>query len=66
MVYKYYPITGIKTNRGPNGEVPIRQEITDWSKDKKNETQINLFLQALRRFQAVSPDRRESYFQIAG
>lgn len=66
MTYKYYPITGIPAGRGPNGEVPLRQEIDDWSQKPENATQVILFLLALRRFQDIPPDRRESFFQIAG
>ncbi|KAL2012074.1 hypothetical protein VTN00DRAFT_4792 [Thermoascus crustaceus] len=66
MTYKYYPITGIPAGRSPNGEVPLRQEIDDWSQKPENATQVILFLLALRRFQDIPPDRRESFFQIAG
>ena len=68
MVYKYYPIEGIKEGLGPGDQVPIRREVNEWSmsKDPIDQMQVNLFLLALRRFQAVSPDSRDSYFQIAG
>jgi hypothetical protein len=66
MVYKYYPITGITAGKGPNGELPQRQEIDEWSAKPANRTQVVLFLKALKRLQEVPPDNRDSFFQIAG
>ncbi|KAL4861988.1 hypothetical protein BDV12DRAFT_179541 [Aspergillus spectabilis] len=66
MVYKYYPITGIAAGKGPNGELPQRQEIDEWSSKPANRTQVVLFLKALKRLQEVPPDNRDSFFQIAG
>lgn len=68
MSYQYYPITGIKDGWGANGAVPVRRELTEWteSKDPKDRSQLILFILALKRFQAVPPDSRDSYFQIAG
>jgi hypothetical protein len=66
MVYKYYPITGIAGGKGPNGEVPQRQEIDAWSSKPENRTQVVLFLKALKRLQEVPPENRDSFFQIAG
>jgi hypothetical protein len=66
MVYKYYPITGIAAGKGPNGEVPQRQEIDAWSSKPENRTQVVLFLKALTRLQEVPPENRDSFFQIAG
>jgi hypothetical protein len=66
MVYKYYPITGIAAGKGPNGEVPQRQEIDAWSSKPENRTQVVLFLKALKRLQEVPPENRDSFFQIAG
>ncbi|KAL3471608.1 hypothetical protein BJX99DRAFT_266607 [Aspergillus californicus] len=66
MVYKYYPITGISAGKGPDGELPLRQEIDEWSSKPENRTQVVLFLKALKRFQEVPPDNRDSFFQIAG
>ncbi|KAI1290962.1 tyrosinase [Xylaria venustula] len=68
MSYRYYPITGIKDGLGPNGEVPVRRDFDEWStsKDPKDKTQFILYLLALKRFQAVDPADRDSYFQIAG
>ncbi|KAL4924110.1 tyrosinase [Aspergillus undulatus] len=66
MVYKYYAIKGISAGKGPNGEVPQRQEIDAWSSKPENRTQVVLFLKALRRLQDVPPGDRDSFFQIAG
>ncbi|KAI1478180.1 tyrosinase [Daldinia eschscholtzii] len=68
MSYKYYPITGIKDGWGADGRVPIRRDFDEWteSSDPKDKIQVILYLLALKRFQAISPDKRDSYFQIAG
>jgi hypothetical protein len=68
MSYSYYPITGINAGTGPNGQVPVRREFSEWteSNNPKDRIQVILYLLALKRFQAVSPDDRDSYFQIAG
>ncbi|KAK2745949.1 hypothetical protein FQN55_006021 [Onygenales sp. PD_40] len=68
MTDKYYPIHGIQEGLGPGDQVPIRREFNEWSKSKERRDQIQvvLFLLALKRFQDVSPDSRDSYFQIAG
>ncbi|KAI1120171.1 tyrosinase [Nemania abortiva] len=68
MSYKYYPITGIKEGWGAGGKVPVRRDFDEWS-TSNNETdkiQFILYLLALKRFQAVDPANRDSYFQIAG
>ncbi|KAI1662837.1 tyrosinase [Daldinia decipiens] len=68
MSYKYYSITGIKEGWDSNGQVPIRRDFDEWSQstDAKDKIQVILYLLALKRFQAVSPEKRDSYFQIAG
>ncbi|BCS28231.1 uncharacterized protein APUU_61279S [Aspergillus puulaauensis] len=66
MVYKFYPITGIAGGKGPNGEVPLRQDIEVWSLQPENRMQVVLFLKALKRLQDVPPENRDSFFQIAG
>ncbi|KAL6236483.1 hypothetical protein BDW75DRAFT_250041 [Aspergillus navahoensis] len=66
MVYKYYPITGIAAGKGPNGELPQRQDIDAWSSKPENRIQVVLFLKALKRLQEVPPEDRDSFFQIAG
>jgi tyrosinase len=66
MVYKYYPITGIRAGKGPNGELPLRQDIDVWSSKPENRVQVVLFLKALKRLQDVPPENRDSFFQIAG
>lgn len=66
MSYKYYPITGIKAGRGPDGKLPLRQNIDEWSGKEENKAQVVLFLLALKRLQDMPPDQRESFFQIAG
>jgi tyrosinase len=68
MGYQYYAIKGIKDGIGPDGKVPVRRELTEWyeSNDPKDKIQIILYLLALKRFQAVAPEDRDSYFQIAG
>ena len=68
MAYKYYPIEGIKQGLGPDGQVPLRRDVNEWSesKDPVDQMQVILFLLALKRFQEISPNSRDSYFQIAG
>ncbi|EQL32948.1 hypothetical protein BDFG_04931 [Blastomyces dermatitidis ATCC 26199] len=68
MAYEYYPIQGIKVGLGPDNQVPIRREFNEWSTSQKRRDQIQvaLFLLALSDFQAIPPDSRDSYFQIAG
>lgn len=68
MSYKYYPIIGIKEGWGSNGQVPIRRDFDEWSQstDAKDKIQVLLYLLTLKRFQAVSPEKGYSYFQIAG
>jgi hypothetical protein len=68
----YYPIKGIPVKNtetsslSPKVEVPIRQNIEHWSNDPANAKQVTLFILALDRFQKISPEDRDSYFQIAG
>lgn len=59
-----YPIKGIPLV--PGQEIPVRCEITAWSDDKKNKTQVSLFIQSLAKLQAKPVEERLSYFQIAG
>ncbi|KAI1819881.1 tyrosinase [Xylaria intraflava] len=68
MAYRYYPITGIKEGRDAHGQVPVRRDFDEWStsEDPKDRTQVILYLLALQNLQAVAPEKRESYFQIAG
>lgn len=66
MRYKYYPITGIKAGWGPDGKLPLRQNIDEWYQKEENKAQVVLFLLALKRFQDMPPDQRDSFFQIAG
>lgn len=68
MAYKFYAITGIKEGRGPDGQVPIRRDFDEWtqSTDSKDVIQVKLYLLALKQFQSISPEKRDSYFQIAG
>lgn len=61
-----YIITGIKAGTGPDGAVPVRQEIDAWSSKAENQRQVNLFLLALRRYQDIPPCERDSFFQVAG
>lgn len=68
MAYRYYPITGIKEGWGPDGRVPVRRDFNEWteSTNPRDRIQVILYLLALKRFQGISPEKRESYFQIAG
>ncbi|KLJ11736.1 hypothetical protein EMPG_09647 [Blastomyces silverae] len=68
MSYKYYPIQGIEEGLGPGNQVPIRREFNEWSTSQvhRDQIQVVLFLLALNDFQAIPPDSRDSYFQIAG
>ncbi|KZT33401.1 Di-copper centre-containing protein [Sistotremastrum suecicum HHB10207 ss-3] len=62
-----YVITGIQEGRGPlPDQKPLRQEINAWATNPENVDQVNLFLLALARFQAIPYDEKLSYFQIAG
>ncbi|KAL3477040.1 hypothetical protein BJX99DRAFT_270192 [Aspergillus californicus] len=68
----YYPIQGVPVKSvaaaelGPTVKVPIRQNIDQWSSDPANDKQVKLFVMALDQFQKISPQDRDSYFQIAG
>lgn len=70
--YKYYPITGVPVGDldlpsiGTDTPVPLRQNIDTWSKDPVNEKQVKLFVLGLDRYQKISPESRDSYFQAAG
>lgn len=59
-----YAITGIPTEPGHKGEVPLRQECDAWS--QSNLVQKNLFLLALRFYVDMDPLDRDSYWQTAG
>lgn len=62
-----YPITGIHQGLGPaSNQVPLRQEVDAWSSNPANVTQVNLFLLALAKFQAMSVTDMKSYYQVAG
>ncbi|KAJ3555445.1 hypothetical protein NM688_g2574 [Phlebia brevispora] len=64
-----YPIVGIKDGLGPNGARPLRYEINKFVDPKYNpyaKDQLNLFLLALEKIQAMSPSERLSWFQIGG
>ncbi|RVD85525.1 uncharacterized protein DFL_003846 [Arthrobotrys flagrans] len=66
MASASYAITGIPTTRGPDGALPLRQEIDTWSANPANVDQVNLYLQALAAFQQLPATDKLSYFQIAG
>ncbi|KAJ3523968.1 hypothetical protein NM688_g8640 [Phlebia brevispora] len=64
-----YPIVGIQDGIGPDGERPLRYEINKFVDPKHNpyaKDQLNLFLLALEKIQAMSHTERLSWFQIAG
>ncbi|KAJ3555446.1 hypothetical protein NM688_g2572 [Phlebia brevispora] len=64
-----YPIVGIKDGLGPNGARPLRYEINKFVDPKYNpyaQDQLNLFLLALEKIQAMSRSERLSWFQIGG
>lgn len=65
---EYYPITGINAGIGSLGEIPQRFEIDSWwfSDDPVHTDQTSLFIAALKRFQAIPINKKESYFQVAG
>lgn len=64
----HYPITGIKTGFGRNGEVPMRHDIDEWfdSPNPVHIDQVSLFIAALKAFQAKPHSDKLSYFQVAG
>ena len=64
MAQASYLIVGIPTN--PGEALPLRQEITAWANDEKNEHQVSLFLRALTNLQARLVERKLGYFQVAG
>ena len=64
IVEETYPIKGIPLVSGQ--EIPVRCEITAWSNDEKNKSQVSLFIQSLAKLQAKPVEERLSYFQIAG
>ncbi|KAI1496872.1 tyrosinase [Biscogniauxia marginata] len=68
MPYEFYPIRGIHDGLDLGAQVPIRREFKEWSEsqDPKDRTQVVLFILSLKRFQAIVPESRDSYFQIAG
>lgn len=63
---KFYVIKGIQEGRGPTGEIPLRRDADEWYQDAKSKDQVNLFFLAMEHFQAMSPEHRDSYYQIAG
>ena len=58
-----YPITGVQTGIGSNGELPNRIEIRELQKD---DVPWNLYLYALNRFQAKDQSDMLSYYQVSG
>lgn len=65
--YEYYAITGIKAGTVPDQKkAPIRQEIDEWSNNKANADQVDLFVMAWRNLMNTSPRERGSFFQVAG
>ena len=64
---KTYPIIGIKDGIGPDGSRPLRYELrkfVDPDHNKYAREQLNLFLLALERIQAMPREERLSWFQI--
>lgn len=64
-----YPIVGIQDGLGPDGSRPLRYEINQFVDPSHNphaKAQLNLFLLALERIQAMSREERLSWFQIGG
>ncbi|KAK2785870.1 hypothetical protein FQN52_009208 [Onygenales sp. PD_12] len=78
--YEYYAITGIKAGTEPADhqvtghlagfepakKAPVRQEIDEWSSNKDNKDQVDLFVMAWRNLMNLSPRERNSFFQLAG
>jgi tyrosinase len=72
----YYVITGIqdgllnepKDVKDPLRKVGIRMDIDDWfvSKDPIHVNQRAIFFPAMKMFCDASPDKKLSFFQIAG
>jgi tyrosinase len=64
MSHRCYLITGIRDGCGADVPLPVRRELDEWteSKDPKDKSQVILFLLALKHFQAVPPESRDSYF----
>ncbi|KAJ3555443.1 hypothetical protein NM688_g2573 [Phlebia brevispora] len=64
-----YPIVGIKDIATLDHSRPLRHEINKFVDPKHNKyakDQLNLFLLALEKIQAMSPSERLSWFQIGG
>ena len=68
-----YPITGIQINldrnqNDPFRRVEVRREVDQWwfSQDPVDKNQQALFIQAMIKFQQMSPRDKLSYFQVAG
>ncbi|KAM7200214.1 tyrosinase [Naviculisporaceae sp. PSN 640] len=57
-------ITGVPTQKGPNGAVPLRREIRDLQSNFPD--QFNLFILGLQHFQDMDQQDPQSYYQIAG
>ncbi|PGH12901.1 hypothetical protein AJ79_04001 [Helicocarpus griseus UAMH5409] len=65
--YEYYAITGIQAGVvSDQKKAPIRQEIDEWSANKANADQVDLFVMAWRNLMNTSPRERGSFFQVAG
>ncbi|KAJ0414790.1 hypothetical protein BJY00DRAFT_18664 [Aspergillus carlsbadensis] len=66
--YEYYPIKGIEKGFNPDSQPPLRRELNEWveSKAQSDRDQVVLFILALDYFQAIDPNSKDSYFQIAG
>ena len=66
-----YVITGIKAGWDPNDpdlRRPVRREIDEWygSISREDRDQVYLFVRALSYWQKVDPQKKLSYFQVAG
>ncbi|PGH19033.1 hypothetical protein AJ79_00067 [Helicocarpus griseus UAMH5409] len=56
-------VTGVQTGNGPNGEIPLRQNIHELQKDVHK---WSLYVLALRIFYDREESHPKSYFQISG
>ncbi|KAJ3552388.1 hypothetical protein NM688_g4174 [Phlebia brevispora] len=64
-----YPIVGLKGGIGPDGSRPLRYEINKFANPAHNpyaRDQLNVFLLALEKIQAMPRTERLSWFQISG
>lgn len=66
LTWGRFPEQDSNPDDGLNRRVYVRQNIDEWSSNKSNKRQVDLFIMALEKFQKLDPKDKISYFQIAG